>query len=200
MITKFGEAYFMHRCIDDEFSTSSMYIAIGNGKIPVRRLDRKLGNEITRKKCTSNVDLKNNLVILATTFSLSEIMETTEIGVIAKNAANEDILISHDIYNQLDKSVFNSINEDITVEYAYRFTNSFQKNVWTLFDESSGIYYAYEENLVLKVFENNSGYRKVSSLNELKNTIGAFYQDLSTKNLYINPIGDVTKSDIVIQV
>ena len=199
MITQFGEAYFLHRCIDEEFNTT-LYIAIGNGEIPPRRTDRQLTNERNRKKCTTNVDLENKRVVLSATFPLSEIMETTEIGIISKNQNNEDILISHDIYNQIDESVFNSINGDISVEYAFRFTTSFQKNVWTLRPGSSNVYYAYEENIILKVFENNSGYKNVGSLSELENTVGAFYQDYTNKNLYIHPIGDITKSDIIVQV
>lgn len=199
MITQFGEAYFMCRSINEDFN-SSLYIAIGNGNIPPRRSDRKLGNERNRKKCTSTVDFANNQIVLSAAFSLAEINETTEIGVLTKNTSNEDILISHDIFNQMDSSVFNAVNGDITLEYVFKFTTSFQKNVWTLYSESSNIYYAYEENNVLKVFENNSGYRKVGSLSELQNNIGAFYYDVATKNLYITPIGDITKSDIIIQV
>lgn len=199
IITRFGEAFFLHRAIDNEFNPLQ-YILLGNGNIPVRRTDRRLGNEMTRKKCTASVDTVNNMIVLSAAFPLTTVREATEIGVVTLNSNNQDILISHDVFNQIDQSVFNSVSGDITVEYMYKFSSSFQKNTWNVYDETHNIYFAYEENKVLRVFENNSGYRSAGSLAELETIQGGFYYDAATKNLYVHPIGDITRSDIIVQV
>lgn len=198
IITKLGEAFFLHRCIDDEFNPLE-YVVIGNGNIPPRITDRKLGNERNRKKCVASVDTAKNKIILTAVFTVNELAETTEIGVVSRNKNNGDILISHDVYEKIDPNIFASISGDVTVEYAYQLSTSFQKSSWTLFDESSEVYYAYEETTPLRVFENSSGYRDVGSIDELKNTIGGFYYDSQNKYLYIKPIGDLSMGDIIIQ-
>lgn len=199
IITDRGESFFLNRCINDAFNPIQ-YIVIGNGNKYPRRTDTKLGNERNRKKCSCKADIQNKRLVLTTNFTVEEIQETTEIGVITKNADDRDILISHDVYNKIDKTVFAGITGEITVEYIYQFTTSFQKNAWRVSDEANNIYYAYEENNVIRVFENSSGYRLVSTLAELADVPGGFYYDSVSKNLYIKPFGDLNSSDIIIQV
>ncbi len=194
IITILGESFFLHRCIDNEFEPLQ-YIHIGNGNFPPKRTDRKLGNEQLKKKCSVKVDILLKQVVLNCSFKVEDLEDTTEIGV-----SNGTILISHDVYNKLDSSVFRGISGDITLEYVYQFSTSFQKNAWKVYDEGSNIYYAYEENKVIRVFENNSGYRKVSSLNELQGYVGAYYYDDAGKYLYIKPIGELNSSDVIVQV
>lgn len=199
MITQFGESFFLHRCIDDAFEPL-MYIVAGNGtKIPTKS-DLKLGNELFRKRSVAEVDLKNKQVILSASFTIDEIKQVTEIGVLTLNSSGKDILISHDIYTKLDESVFSGANGDVNIEYAFQFTTSFQKKGWKLSDEINEIYYAYEENKIVRIFENESGYRKVSSLDKLKEVKGGYYYDIPSKNVYIKPIGDLDNSTIIVQV
>ncbi|WP_296882092.1 hypothetical protein [uncultured Methanobrevibacter sp.] len=200
IITRVGEAFFLYRCIDNDLCSPINYIVIGNGTLPPKRTDRKLSNERLRKKCSSTVEIDNKRIILSCNVTVDEISDATEIGVISLNSKNEDLLISHDVYNKIDQTVFSGISGEINIEYIYQFTTSFQKNAWSIIDETNNIFYSYEENTVIRVFENNSGYRSVSSLEELKNHDGAFYQDLTDKILYIKPIGDLNNSDIIVQV
>ena len=199
IITDRGESFFLNRCINDAFNPIE-YIVIGNGNRAPRRTDTKLGNERNRKKCSVRADVLNKRLVLTAKFTAEEIQETTEIGVLTRNANKDDILISHDVYNKIDKSVFAGITGEVIVEYIYQFTTSFQKNAWLVSDETNNIYYAHEENNVIRVFENNSGYRLVSTLEELADVPGAFYYDSVSKNLYIKPFGDLNSSDIIIQV
>ncbi|MBQ9025314.1 MAG: hypothetical protein IJ104_02890 [Methanobrevibacter sp.] len=199
IITDRGESFFLNRCINDAFNPIQ-YIVIGNGNKAPRRTDTKLGNERNRKKCSCRADVLNKRLVLTANFTAKEIQETTEIGVITTNNNSDDILISHDVYNKIDKSVFSGITGEVIVEYIYQFTTSFQKNAWLLADETNNVYYAHEENNVIRVFENNSGYRLVSTLDELRNVPGAFFYDSVSKNIYIKPFGDLNSSDIIIQV
>lgn len=198
IITEFGESFFLHRCIDDYFEPIQ-YLLLGNGTLYPSRRDLKLSNQRYRKKCVCNADTKLKQVVLTASFTVEQLLESTEIGVSTLNRNNDEVLISHDVFNEIDAQVVSGVTGDISVEYIYQFTTSFQKNNWTLFDETNSIYYAYEKSKVVSVFENNVGYHEVDSLDKLVDS-GLFYHDSETKNLYIRPFSDVNSSEIIIQI
>lgn len=200
IITIPGEAFFLYRCISNDLINELGTVAIGNGTAPPKRTDRRLGNETARKKATTTVNPSTKQIVLNCNFTAEEIQDTTEIGVLTTNKEGGDVLISHDIYNQIDSSVIAGVTGNIVIEYIYQFTTSFQKTNWAVYDEAKNIYYSYEENKIIRVFENSDGYKKVGSLNELELIEGAFYQDLEDKFLYIKPLSDLSTSDIIVQV
>lgn len=197
IITEFGESFFLHRCVDDYFEPIQNLL-LGNGTRYPKRTDTQLGNKRYTKKCMCNANTQDKQVVLTASFPVEQLLESTEIGISTFNRNNTEVLISHDVFNEFDPTVFSGINGDVSVEYIYQFTTTFQKNNWILYDEINTIYYAYEENTVISVFENNIGYHQVSSI-ELLNSPGLFYYDPIGKNLYIRPISDVNTSDIIIQ-
>ena len=199
IITEFGESFFLHRCVDDYFEPIQSII-LGNGTRHPKRTDTKLGNKRYSKKCVCNTENNKKQVVLTANFTVEQVLESTEIGVSTLNRNKEEILISHDVFDEFDSTVFAGITGDVSVEYIYQFTTTYQKNNWTLFDETNMVYYAYEENNVITVFENNIGYREVSDIPSVGNTPGVFFYDSVSKILYIRPISDVNTSDIIIQI
>lgn len=199
IITEFGESFFLHRAIDNQFEPIQN-ILLGNGTTTPRRTNTKLTNQRYSKKPVCTIDNKNKQIKLTANFTITQLLETTEIGVSTYNQSKKEVLISHDVFQQLDTSVFTGISGDVTIEYIYQFTTTYQKNNWTLYDENNMIYYTGEENRVITVFENNIGYREVSEIGSIGNTPGVFYYDNLNKILYIRPFSDVSTSDITIQI
>ena len=199
IITEFGESFFLHRCIDDNFEPIQN-ILLGNGTKVPRRTDTRLTNPRYTKKCVCTTDNKKKQIILTASFTVNQLLESTEIGVSTYNRQKKEVLISHDVFDEIDTTVFTGISGEVGIEYIYQFTTTTQKNNWTLYDETNNIYYSYEENKVITVFENNIGYREVGDIASIGNTAGLFYYDNLNKILYIRPFSDVNTSDIIIQI
>lgn len=190
IITLLGESFFMNRWCNDHFQPIE-YICLGTGTAYAQKKDIKLGNETIRKKCKTNVDLRNKLIQLTCEFTASEIKNTSEIGV-----ANDKILISHDVYKTIDSSFLNNAEgtyDNIIVDYKFILTTGSIRS-WVLSkteaeptteDLAKAIYYTYEPNFVVGVFEKASSneYKKVSSKDELE--AGSYYYDNIGQNLYI---------------
>ena len=199
IITEFGESFFLHRGIDNQFDPIQN-ILLGNGTTPPKRTDTRLGNKRYSKKPVCTVDNDNKQIKLTANFTITQLLESTEIGVSTYNPSKKEVLISHDTFQEIDTSVFTGITGDVSIEYIYQFTTTYQKNNWTLYDENNMIYYTAEENRVVTVFENNVGYREVSEVESIGNTPGTFYYDTTNKILYIRPFSDVQTTDITIQI
>ena len=172
LITFYGESFFLNRPINNNFNTMK-YVLLGNGLNQPRKMNNKLGNETLRKEL-----LKLNL-------SASEVIGTSEIGV-----ANDDILISHDVYERIHSSDLNSSVGEIEVEYSFQLSTSGIRSDWkhlTSSYENSNIYYVVEPNEIIGVLEDNTncGYRKTNSLDELATYLGAYYYDRGLGQLYI---------------
>ena len=194
IITLFGESFFLNRCINDAFNPIS-YIVVGTSTNIPSKDDISLGNETNRCKCRCEADLNKKALILTGKFKAKEILGTSEIGV-----ANDKILISHDSYPKFNDESLIGFSGDVNVEYCFQFTTGYEKNDFTP-SVTEGVYYIHEENPVVGVIEGgDSGYRKVSNLQELQGVHGAYYYDYDSKNLYINPInGDSLNREIIIQ-
>ena len=199
IITEFGESFFLHRAIDNQFEPISN-ILLGNGTTTPKRTDTRLGNQRYSKKPVCTIDNKNKQIKLTANFTITQLLESTEIGVTTYNPSKKEVLISHDVFQPLDNTTFTGITGDVTIEYIYQFTTTYQKNNWTLYDENNMIYYTGEENRVITVFENQIGYREVSEVESIGNTPGLFYYDSANKILYIRPFSDVQTTDITIQI
>lgn len=195
IITRFGESFFMNRCVNDAFNPMS-YIVVGNGKNNPSKDDISLGNETSKCKCNSTVDLNNCCLVLTGKFNVKEILGTSEIGV-----ANDKILISHDRYEKFTSDQLVGFNGDVNVEYSFQFSMGYEKQGFKESSFAEGVYYIPEENIVTGVIENgDSGYHKVGSLEVLKNHKGSYYYDVDSQNLYINPIdSDSLNREIIVQ-
>ena len=193
IITLLGESFFMNRAINNEFDPLK-YIVFGNSSIKARKSDYTLGNETVRKRCVSEVNLETKQIILSCSCSASEILGTTEIGV-----ANDDILISHDVYAAITSDFITEVIDSVEITYTFDLSTSATKSEWKYYTSGDSgntkrnIYYTTEENTVVGVTEENtmSGYRAVKSLDSLKSTTGAYFHDVNTNTLFIR----TTKND-----
>ena len=193
IITLLGESFFLNRAVNNEFDPIK-YIVFGNSSIKARKSDYTLGNETVRKRCVSEVNLETKQIILSCSCSAKEILGTTEIGV-----ANDDILISHDVYEAINDSFITDVIDSVEITYTFDLSTAATRSEWKYYtsgdtgNTKNNIYYTTEENTVIGVTEENtmSGYRAVKSLNSLKTTTGAYFHDVNTNTLFIR----TTKND-----
>ena len=193
IITRLGESFFMNRLVNSEFKTLQ-YIMLGTSKIQPQKTDLQLGNETVRKKAYYEIDLNKKQIKLSCSCSLSEVLNTTEIG-----TSDGNILISHDVYQRITRSMLGTVVDSVEIEYIFDFSTSSIKKNWLSYsiedNETVNIYYAPEENMVVRVTEEDystgqNGYHAVNSVNDLKTHPGAYYYDPFTKNLYIRTLND----------
>lgn len=193
LITLLGESFFLNRAINNEFNPIS-YIVLGNSSIQAMKHDLALGNETCRKKCVCEVNLETKQIRLYCSCTASEILGTTEIGV-----ANDEILISHDIYEVIDDDFMTNDIDSVEITYTFDLATSSVRGNWKHYtsintgNTNYRIYYTTEENTVIGVTEENtrSGYKNVSSLDTLKSTKGGYFYDINTGTLFIR----TTKAD-----
>ena len=184
LITFQGESFFLNRPINNNFNAMK-YVVLGNGLNQPRKMNTKLGNETLRKECVKKADLDNKRILLTVNLSASEVIGTSEIGV-----ANDDILISHDVYERIHDSDLNSYVGEIEVEYSFQLSTSAIRSDWKKLTgsyENNNIYYISEPNEIIGVLEDNTncGYRKTNELGELAMYQGAYFYDRSIGQLYI---------------
>jgi len=201
IITLLGESFLMNRLINDRLQPIQ-YIALGKGTARPQKKDTRLGKQTIRKTCNTEVDLINKQLILSCDFEAKEILDTTEIGVIT----NDDILITHDLYETITSTILGNSTSSIHLEYNIIFTTGGIRSQWKTSTTQNNILYTYEPNKVVNVIEynTNSGYVKVNSLNDLKTTKGAYYYDIASKNLYIrttknNTLNNISDMEIIVQ-
>ena len=152
------------------------------------KYDLSLGNETVRKKCVCEVNMETKQIILYCSCTASEILGTTEIGV-----ANDEILISHDIYEAINDEFITNDIDSVEITYTFDLSTSSIRGNWKNYtsintgNTNYRIYYISEENPVIGVTEENtmSGYMNVSSLNTLKTTKGGYFYDSNTNTLFI---------------
>ena len=201
LITLLGESFLMNRLINDRLQPIQ-YIALGKGTARPQKKDTRLGKQTIKKTCNTEVDLTNKQLILSCDFEAKEILDTTEIGVIT----NDDILITHDLYETITSIILGNSTSSIHLEYNIIFTTGGIRSQWKTSTTQNNILYTYEPNKVVNVIEynTNSGYVKVNSLNDLKTTKGAYYYDIASKNLYIrttrsNTLNNISDMEIIVQ-
>ena len=201
LITFLGGNFFLNRAINEEQSALK-YICLGNGTNPADVEDKSLGNETIRKECVKTVDPDKKQIILTATFTPSQLLGTTEIGV-----ANDNILISHDIYEKITNTTLAGNIGEIEVEYTFELSTSSIRSNWVQKSDEEyapyDVYYIDEPNYVVSVIEenNNYGYRRANQLNTLKSITGAYYYDSTLKKLYIrdSTSGNPNNNTIIVQ-
>ena len=186
LITVLGESFFMNRMINNEFEPLK-YIVLGNSSIPANKHDIQLGNETVRKNCVCEANLSAKQIILYCSCTSEEILGATEIGV-----ANDEILISHDIFEVIDDEFITDNIDSVEISYAFDFSTSSQKTGWKYYtsgdtETAENIDYVNDDNRVTGVFEKdtNSGYRSVRNIEELQLTTGAYYYENASNTLFI---------------
>ena len=191
LITLQGESFFMNRWINNEFEPIK-YIVLGKATARPLKTDTKLGQETVRKECSSKADLNLGKVNLTATVSASEILDTTEIGV-----ANDEVLISHDIYEKISATLLGDITSSVNINYSFVLVTGGIRGDWKA---SGNAYFVYEPNNVVGVMElvSGSGYKQVATRNAL--VPGSYYYDINTRNVFIRTVRDVNPNTLQIVV
>jgi len=182
LITLLGESFFMNRAVNQHFEPIK-YIMLGSSNARPKKSDVNLGNLTVKKQVTSSVDLNNKRIILEATFEAGEVLGTCEIGV-----ANDDVLISHDIYEKMTSSFLEDSIGEVDVTYTFEITTGSIRKDFNKVADKNYTYWIAEPALVVGVTEKdtNSGLRVVSSIEDVESTVGSYYYSIQTKNLYIH--------------
>lgn len=182
LITLLGESFFMNRAVNQHFEPIQ-YIVLGTSNARPRKSDVSLGNLTVKKQVVSSVDLINKKIILEATFEAGEVLGTCEIGV-----ANDEVLISHDIYEKMSNTFLEDSIGDVDVTYTFELTTGSIRKDFSKVADKDYTYWIAEPSLVVGVNEKdtNCGLRYVNSIEEVESTIGSYYYSISTKNLYIH--------------
>ena len=127
--------------------------------------------------------MNNKRIILEATFEAGEVLGTCEIGV-----ANDDVLISHDIYEKMTSSFLEDSIGEVDVTYTFEITTGSIRKDFNKVADKNYTYWIAEPALVVGVTEKdtNSGLRVVSSIEDVESTVGSYYYSIQTKNLYIH--------------
>ena len=182
LITLLGESFFMNRAVNQHFEPIK-YIMLGSSNARPKKSDISLGNLTVKKQVTSSVDLSNKKIILKATFEAGEVLGTCEIGV-----ANDDVLISHDIYEKMSSSFLEDSIGEVDVTYSFELTTGSIRKDFNKVADKDYTYWIAEPSLVVGVTEKdtNCGLRYVDSIDDVEATVGSYYYSISTKNLYIH--------------
>ena len=182
LITLLGESFFMNRAVNQHFEPIK-YIMLGSSNARPKKNNVGLGNLTVKKQVASSVDLNNKRIILEATFEAGEILGTCEIGV-----ANDDVLISHDIYEKMTSSFLEDSIGEVDVTYTFEITTGSIRKDFNKVADKNYTYWIAEPALVVGVTEKdtNSGLRVVSSIEDVESTVGSYYYSIQTKNLYIH--------------
>lgn len=182
LITLLGESFFMNRAVNQHFEPIK-YILLGSSNARPKKTDVSLGNLTVKKQVTSSVDLTNKKIILEATFEAGEVLGTCEIGV-----ANDDILISHDIYEKMTSTFLEDSIGEVDVTYTFELTTGSIRKDFNKVADKDYTYWIAEPSMVVGVTEKdtNSGLRVVSSIADVESNVGSYYYSIQTKNLYIH--------------
>lgn len=190
MITLLGESFFLNRCINDLFNPIQ-YVCIGSGINAPQKLDDKLGNETKRNTCIQEVDLDNKCLVLTTSFMVEDLIGATEIGVLTTNLNGKEVLISRDVFSnvEISESLMYGVTGSVSLEYLFYFSTSQFKSGWAKYGNDKNVYWVFEPNEVMRIYDNTTQYglRKVNSVAQVQDTKNSYYHDTkSTNNLYIH--------------
>lgn len=182
LITLLGESFFLNRAINNQFEPIQ-YIVLGTGSTRPKKTDVGLSNLTAKKKVTTSVDLNAKQIILNASFEANEVINTSEIGV-----SNDDILISHDIFNRIGSDFLSNSIGKVDVEYTFKLTTGAVRKDFIESENYDNVYWIAEPTQVVGVSEEDthSGYVNVGSIEDVKDTNASYYYSRNTKNLYIH--------------
>ena len=184
LITFLGESFFLNRAINNHFNPIE-YIVLGSSNARPKKSDITLGNLTVKKKIVSLIaDLETKQIVLNAAFEASEVLNTREIGVVN----DEDLLISHDVYEKISNEFLDDATGDVDVTYTFELTTGSIRKDFNKVAEKDYTYWIAEPSQVVGVTEKDtdSGYRCVDSINAVEANQGSYYYSRNTKNLYIH--------------
>ena len=195
LITNQGEKYFLERWINNTSDILNI-VSVGTGTEPPSKNDTSLNYVKAKHNPNKTVDCENHQIILSTTFSSSEINQTTEIGV-STNGTNSR-LISRDVHEEINIPS----SSTITLIYTFTIETSLIKKEWAQNITYKNVYTTSEVNKVQGVDEldTNNGYILKTSISSVNSNTGSYFWDKNTNLLYIHTSDDDTPSNHKINV
>lgn len=201
MITMLGKSVIMNSAVND-LVKNIKYMALGFGTNNPSRQDIKLGKQSVKKELKYNVDIENNRIEFSAIFTASEILDTTEIGLLTEN----DVLVARDVYKTITSTILGNSTSTVNMYYNIHFDTGSVHSNWNTSTTAQNILYRYENNQVIGVRElnTNSGYKAVAGLTELANIDSAgYFYDVVSRNLYIktstaDTIETISNKDIIV--
>lgn len=195
LITNQGEKYFLERWINNTSDILNI-VSVGTGTEPPSKNDTSLNYVKAKHNPNKTVDSENHQIILSTTFSSSEINQTTEIGV-STNGTNSR-LISRDVHEEINIPS----SSTITLIYTFTIETSLIKKEWAQNIAYKNVYTTSEVNKVQGVDEidTNNGYTLKTSISSVNSNTGSYFWDKNTNLLYIHTSDDDTPSNHKINV
>ena len=183
LITLLGESFFLNRAINNHFNPIQ-YIVLGSSSAKPKKSDGGLGNLTVKKQVATLADLDLKQIILTATFEAGEVINTTEIGV----TNDEDILISHDVFEKITSSFLEDSIGEVEVTYTFELTTGAIRKDFNKVADKNVTYWIAEQSQVVGVCEKDtdSGYRCVDNIESVESIAGSYYYSRETKNLYIH--------------
>lgn len=179
LITTNGLNFFSNCLIGSEEKINRL--CFGTGTTPANVNDNSL------EKLTGTAEVTTNIIegelILNSTIRGSSINNTTEIGVLTNN----NTLVSRDVHEKV--IVPNS--STVTVDYRYSFHSGAYRTDWET-TNAVNVFKIEETEEISSIIEtnNDSGYIRKSNLNDVIETEGTYYHDISSSILYIHTTDD----------
>ena len=201
MITTLGRSILMNRAVND-LTMPIRYMVLGKGTNNPSRQDTRLGKQTVKKEVRYEIDIDNNMVVFSANFTVAEVLNTTEIGLLN----DEDILVARDVYETITDDILENTTSTITMEYNMHYDTGSMHGNWNTSTGAEDILYKYENNPVIGVREinTNTGYQCVDSYALLDTLDSAgYYYDVQSQNLYIktsdnDTISTIDEKDILI--
>lgn len=182
LITLMGESFFMNRCINNHFSPIE-YIMLGSSSVRPKKSDISLGNLTVKKRVENLADLNTKQIVMEASFEAKEVINTCEIGV-----GNDDVLISHDVFEKITSSFLEDSIGAVDVVYTFELTTGSIRKDFNKVANKDYTYWIAEPSMVVGVTEKDTecGCKRVSSIDSVESTPGSYYYSLETKNLYVH--------------
>ena len=179
MITIKGESLLMSN-VFKETKNYIKYLAVGDDNTTPQYTNTNLNHEITRTEATISYNPSLKALIVEADFEVENIENCCEIGVITGNGE----LITHDLFNSLPSGYDSTIH----LEYRINLEPLSKVLTWkqTQYDD---VYVSLVDNMVQAVYEKatHNGYTAQKTLETVHNTVGSYYYDNGSKQLYIHP-------------
>ena len=193
IITLLGVSFFLNRCINDNLNPIKS-IVLGNGETTPLISDESLGNELVRRTCIREANLNGKNIKLTSSFNANEVIGVTEIGV-----ATDNILVSHDVFEEITSTMLSNPIGTVEVEYTFQFSTGTIREGWNTLKQDgivTNAFYLYEPSVVMGVEDKfNNGFRKVNTKNEVITTEGTYYYDGQLDNVYVHCYDNLTPNE-----
>lgn len=186
LITNQGTNFFLNRLISNNDNITAL--VTGSGTTQPAKNDKNL-EKLTSTFNQINKKIQDNKLHITTTTPGTTILNCTEIGVKTDNQQ----LISRNTH----KPIIVPSTATVEIDYIYSFTSGEYKTGWTQTENTTNVYQTSNNLDISCVVESSDiGYKQVTSINEVENTECSYYDDKTSKILYIHTKNEVNPNTV----